>query len=392
MLYGVVLLYILFLVCRFELSGKHASKSIKNLHLVFLFLILCLIASLRYRLAPDTVWYSTYFENESIPISELSFKKISDAKYQPLWTILNSIARSIGGYYVFQTIVAFLLHIFIFNFILKSTSKVFTALLFYYISCYFYFSMEILRESLALSLFLLAIIDYDNRNYRNAMLKFFASVLFHQFAAVLIISFVFVHKKINPLLKLMLIAIPLIFLLYLDDPLGSLFDITGEVGGYDITIYSLTAQLTPAGYFYNILRFLPCVYVMIMYRSIAIPGLKMSKEVVFACCLIYVGIVMVRITSIPYVDRFANYFAFFQIILTSCVLQTEFRRFAKSVYPPFLIFFIAVIMLIYTILPLTYPHSDYERPVYKRYYPYSNFITKEIDADREYMILYEAKE
>ena len=68
------------LVYRYDFNDKIEHK---KTHLYVLLIILILLSGFRYRMAPDTVAYMSNFENEIIPLSQLSMKNFIDTKYQP---------------------------------------------------------------------------------------------------------------------------------------------------------------------------------------------------------------------------------------------------------------------------------------------------------------------
>ena len=91
-------------------------------------------------------------------------------------------------------------------------------------------------------------------------------------------------------------------------------------------------------------------------------------------------------------DRIANYFILFPILaLSSGIFVFAKSYVTKALRYPFVLSS-SLLSLVFYIMPLFKPDPVYDVPNYKRYYPYSNVVTEELDPDREYIIAAEAKE
>jgi hypothetical protein len=313
-----------------------------------------------------------------------------EARYQPFWTLLASACKSIGNYYVMQFAVAGISVSCFLIFVSKTCRNRFTALFLFYLLCFFYFSMEVLRESLAVGFFLLCVLAYDKRKYVRACLLWVVAVLFHQYAVFLGLALFLAADVLRPKLKIALMLGFIGFLLLIGNPIDYFYRLLLSAGLTDLLSYDIQAELSWTGYLYNFLRGVPCLYIMIKYRDCEIEGMNLRKSLVFTMCGIYLVLVFVRVTVLPFADRFTNYFIFFPIILASSVIYREMRAFrlaqASTVSATF------VLVGVFYVLPLLAPHPEYHVPTYKRYYPYHTFLSEDVDEEREYITRFEGKE
>lgn len=124
--------------------------------MVIMWLVLVGIAGLRYRLGVDSVAYE--YEYPDLPdLSQLEYFKFDQTRYQPLYIVFTAICKSISADFVlFQLAHALVVNTVFFWFFNKFTKHSFTALTLYFLILYFPLNMEVMRESLAVSMFLLA--------------------------------------------------------------------------------------------------------------------------------------------------------------------------------------------------------------------------------------------
>lgn len=386
MLYLSIGIYFLVLAYYYDFASRKYQG--QNFHINICLLILILLAGLRYRMAPDSVAYMSNFNLDMVPLSELQMSTF-DSKYQPLWLLLNSFCKSFGNYLLFQMLCAAILNYSVVSFFRNSTDKVFTCLVFYYFLCYFYFSMEILRESLAVAMFLFAVIKFDRRKYFQCTLFYLAAFLFHTFAAVLIVTPIVMSNRISMTWKLATFGVAAIGFIALGD---SVYLLASNIQSFDVSFYDIDGAMTLQGYIYNFLRITPVLLLIYIFRSRPIPGLALNQNLVFSLCLVYCCVVLIRITTIPFMDRIANYFILFPILALSSGIFEIARKFViKPLRYPFVLS-ASIVSLMFYIMPLFKPDSVYDVPNYKRYYPYASVLTEELDSDREYIIRAEAKE
>ncbi len=135
------------------IGSKRSEKPIWGL----LFLYLTLIIGLRYGLGGDTLNYMGDYQWR-VPLKD--WKPDLFDHYQPGYVFLCSLAKTVSEeFYVFQIVHVLLFNTLLFLFISRNSESRFFCFLCVYVINYIYFTTEILRESLAVMVFIF--------NYRN---------------------------------------------------------------------------------------------------------------------------------------------------------------------------------------------------------------------------------
>lgn len=149
MLYLSVFIILLYLSFRYDLMGSNTNK---DFWYIFVLIVFILIAGLRYRLGEDTPNYLHHFYHDYPNLDKFSFSDYPIGK-DPLWTLLNSTVKSMGGrFYHVQLVHATFINVLIFKYIKKHSAYIFTCLLFYAFCCYTNYNMQIMRASLSVVL------------------------------------------------------------------------------------------------------------------------------------------------------------------------------------------------------------------------------------------------
>lgn len=126
-----------------------AKKSKGWLLWSILFLTLVSIFGLRYKVGADTYNYMHFF-SWSPTIDR--WEPISLSGFEPGFTWLTAVIKSFtDDIYAYQIVLSFLMTLLLMDFIRKNTDYRFLAMLLVFVSMYFYFSTEVIRESLAIA-------------------------------------------------------------------------------------------------------------------------------------------------------------------------------------------------------------------------------------------------
>jgi hypothetical protein len=302
------LIYFLLLIAIF-ISALSKKKSLieDQLNYFFLFLLFILIAGLRFRVGGDTLGYMDDFE--ALPtLSQLRDFNFQDALYDPLWYIFNALIKSIYDNFIFfQLILAIVVNTIIFWTIKKYSKYKYWSVLFYFILYYLYFNMEILRESLALCVFLLSIPYLLKKKWLFYYLFAFIAFKFHSSALVLFFL-PFLFRKLKPqyyilimvlLLLLTFYITPFIFFsnFYVNERIyNKAFSYTHK----DINVFGILMQLIfilPVIGFQRIRKinkmekhkfeYLMTAYILIGLLSLAVAGFYRFLNYLSICSLIY---------------------------------------------------------------------------------------------------------
>lgn len=143
------------LICtyRFDYCGREKYRS---LSFWALFIIFVAVSGLRYRIGTDSTNYESVFEMWPT-IGELAHYRFDYTRYEPGFIVLASIPRSLSAdFMVFQFFEALVVCSVIFWFASKNCRHVFLCLTFFFLFQYLNFLTEIMREAIAVSLFLCA--------------------------------------------------------------------------------------------------------------------------------------------------------------------------------------------------------------------------------------------
>lgn len=178
---------ILLLIAVLSLKNKHLTEHARNVWLVIIFLYLTLLFGLRYRVGIDTLNYMKL--NDILPsLSEINVVNFFSLGLEPFYVILTAICKEISDeFFVLQIAHAIILNFCIIIFFRRHCVNPFSALFWYAVLYALYFSTEIVREGIAISIFLLNYDNLANRNIRRYYLFSVCSILFHMSALITLI-------------------------------------------------------------------------------------------------------------------------------------------------------------------------------------------------------------
>jgi len=393
MIYFVVFIYLFFCVIIYDVYEK---KRYFMFHYVVLFLFFTLIAGLRWRLGVDTINYMNSYTYDMVPLSQLSIEYVLDSNYQPFWVLLNSFCKSFGDFTLLQILVSSFFHFSVFCFFYQFSKKKFTALAIYFLYKYFYFSMEIMRESLSIACFLFGII-YLNK---NAILKYYLWVLcafmFHFFSLFLfIIPFVFVNN-ISLIKKIFcIISVSFLWLVFKEQILTFFINIVPISIGDKLLKYILSEQFGSntwriSGFLYNLFSlFVIICFSFLCWRKKIIKVFDLKENIWHGCILLY-SIFLILSINMAIVMRFSNYMYIIVVLLySSCLYAVNFNRISKVVFISICLFFmfgfrISMLMRSERIF------DEYKLRIhyYAEFYPYTSVFDKKEPLERKILHTY----
>lgn len=128
-------------------------------------ILLILVAGLRLVVGGDTQTYLADFDIYPT-LEDFTIFHFALFRYQPLWTLLNCAAKSIyPQFFVVQIIVSCIINPVTFYIIKKETEKKYEVALVFLLFQYLYLNCEIMRETIAISLFYFAFSFYIKRKW-----------------------------------------------------------------------------------------------------------------------------------------------------------------------------------------------------------------------------------
>lgn len=377
MIYILIFISIIFCVFLFDFNkSTGASNTVYNFYLI----VFILIATLRWKVGGDSISYQNSFEEDIPNLFELDLEFIKDYKWEPFFVLVFSFCKTITkDFWFFQFIHAIFINTVFFNFIKKNTSYKYIGLTIYSLFFYFYFNFEILRESIAVAIFVLIYPFYLNKKWKKYYLFVIVAIMFHFSASILLVFPLFRNAEFNSkgVFWLFVMAI-FFFVMSLIFPIQLIFALLGDNALNKFDYYS-NVIMNFYGTLYKILLFIIIPYIIYRYNN-KYSNNDLFKELIYA--YFFVSLAYIVISGL---GRFLNYFAPFVIIYYANTLQLIFR--SKSIYE-IKILLLAVIMF----FPLNYKMSYYMRSTdylvkgtyaYNMWFPYSTIFSKEEKLDRE---------
>lgn len=194
MIYIAVLFLLVILSFHYDINEKKENRDFWYLVCLLIFIF---IAGLRWRLCVDTPNYINMFYHEYPTIQEFSWDDFSIGE-DPLYVLINSIVKTCGGrFYMVQLIQASFVNILIFAYIKRHTSHIFTALLFYALTSYLGYNMDIMRASMAIAVSLFANDFFLEKKWIKGYLLVIIGCFFHAQTILLLILPFFVFLRFN---------------------------------------------------------------------------------------------------------------------------------------------------------------------------------------------------
>jgi len=302
-----------------------------------------------------------------------------EALYNPSWYIFNGISKSINdSFYTFQFLHAIVVNVVIFWFIDKYAVKRYAVLPFYFFLYFVYFNMEILRESLAIAVFLTALPAFFNKNWIKYYVLALLAMSFHNSAMVILVFPLFYLKLgiryqilifiLSCIITSVLVSGNFLFMLGLDKIFGS------------NSLFYLNKEMNLSGSIFQLLKLVPvyCIY----YVSI-----KKKLETNFDKFIFPYIIIGIASAFIPGVYRFMNYFAI--PILIYCVnqLYVFYTRRQINAMSFFKIQLSMLIIVFFQVYYLLGDESESTRVMgarkFELYIPYYTIFNEQIHENRE---------
>jgi hypothetical protein len=374
MIYFVVFLFALFLFGHNINSVKKEDDRIGYISLLFILIALC---TFRYRVGGDTLHYFDVFENY------FSFGKdfnVIDSEYNIGWNLLNFIIKSIyDSFYFFQFVHAIIINCVIFYIIKKYSINKFLVILFYLIFYFLYFNMEILRESLAVAFFLLAIPYLIAKKWIPYYLLCLLALSFHSSAAILFIMPLFaVNVKLKYQIFILVVVTFLVNVLSVENVALNLFSESQAVQRAVRSYFSLETNLI--GMIVQLLKIIPVYFIL----KVAVKKNISHPLVIFVTPYLIIGVLS---AFIPGVYRFLNYIAIPILIFNVDILFKLFRQ-RKTYFLSYIqvlasITFLVLVQLQYYLRDMSEYSYTKNSIFFNRYEPYHSILDEKSDKVRE---------
>lgn len=396
MIYFLLFVYLFYLVVKYDILDRKRNKRI---HFYVIIILLILISGFRYRLGTDTYSYINEFERYP-DLFHLTIEDFSNFRYQPFWILLNSIGKTLGSFIFVQFVVS-LIHIGLLGKFLRQIcpSLIFSSLFLYYLFDYMVFNMEVMRESVSISFFLMALLALNRGEKKRTYIYVGLAFMFHAYSLVVFILFelfrrVFPRNKV--LSCLLVCGISVICII---DKNFIINLIMNHLSGTN-TLYTESAIIYATSKWFGetdmswkgiLVTFtLPAIYIYLLFytKSFYLNYVRLNRSLFEAAIFMAVSYILLRY-SLGIIDRMYNYFHVFTFLLIALYVKQKSmgtKNYARR---------IPVCMLL-MLIPILCACRMYTREdslveglrFYSRYYPYSSIFDRTKDAKRELIFVY----
>lgn len=360
MVYLFIILYCLILGYFYQ--HNHTAALLRTPYWILFFYVVVLFG-LRFRVGMDTLNYMDSYHLVT-PLNQMTFSDLFGQHYAPLSQLLFSFCRMLSPeFYVLQIIHMVLLNIPLFLFLKRQTLNPYYAYLLFFIMAGTYFYTDILRESLAIAVFLLNYENLKNRRWLPYYLLCIVSIGFHYTALFLLFLPLLRNVKFNTTYLLVILAFVAVCMLLLPRLSNLISD--------DILANEISNKTSKFG-LVNIRWFL---FRLIRYSLLSAILLFLSRkeseyhfEISLVCIYLLMGIGVFFFEE--FFVRFSNYLSLpFVVLMCNYICRRTTAQLLKQfIIIPFLIVNIWVQL-----------HDNY----YVMYLPYYSIFNPQIDFQRE---------
>ncbi|WET70814.1 EpsG family protein [Sphingobacterium sp.] len=369
-----LLLSILLLIFTLAYDLKIA-KTGKDFWYWSFFVCFTALSGFRYKVGGDTLEYFNSFTNQIPTLKSLNITHFETIRYEPFWILLNSFCKTIiDDFAFFQIVHAIFINVVIFRFFKKNTQYLFTAILIYWLFFYLYFNMEILRESIAISFFLLAYPYLSTKRLGKFYILVFCAIMFHASAVFLCFLPLFKNAVLNKgtMLKIGFLVFGIILLLGVLPNLMPNTEIQRR-----LAIYQL---FTPSFFgftFYAMIFFGGPMYIYINY-------IKYRRPIFKDIIVVYFSIAAI----VSYLTGFSRLINYFMPFLSIYFVNYLFLVYNLRRYRKIKAIFIPLIVVIAFFPKYLYYFRDTSDLVpdthnYNRWFPYCSIFDKQENKERE---------
>lgn len=197
MIYLAILFLLIILAIRYDVQGK---TKYRDEWYTSILLLLILLAGLRWRFAVDTIRYMHAFYYETPQIWDLTVEGFLRSGKPPLWILLNSVVKTLGGkFFVVQLIQATIVDTLFFKYFKKHSPYPFACVVLFFFWRYQYFNMLIMKAAAALSIIMFANDYLLEKKYKKWFLLIIIATGFHQSSILMLITPFMLFLRLNRL-------------------------------------------------------------------------------------------------------------------------------------------------------------------------------------------------
>ena len=377
MLYLLIIIFLIFCVYWYDYKNRIVGK---ELFYFLTFLILVSVLSLRHRIGGDALTYENIYPDMPTLSEATYFIQYENwSFYMPFWIYLASLTRSLSeNIILFHILHALIFNIILFIFIKRYSSKPFSVLLLFFASLiYFYFTIEIQREALAIAFFLLNIKNLENKRWLKYYLLAIVSFLFHISAIILFVLPLFKLIKFNRSFVIgSLIAT--IFIALFKNIIMDFFSIF-------LILDSMKAKADVYSEFnFSLLGFVSYFTVRVLLFVPIVIYLYSQKKEKLKYNWFYSSFLLISILAQFFVgfERFLNYLYPIYLIIIIDFLHFDFPK-MKSVLVRNVITICVFLNVFFVIEYKLFIKNQWGQHYYALFFPYNSVFNPETNVERE---------
>ena len=397
MIYFIILFILLLLSLRYDYY--RATKG-RMFWYVATFVALVLVAGMRYRIGTDSIRYESYYKDMPV-LWELSTNYFNKIRFEPGFVLLMSACRSVSeDFILFQFVHAIIINSAVFLLFWKNSRSPFTGIFFYCLFAYISMNTEVLRESLAVAVFIFAWPAFKNNKFLVYYLMILVAISFHLGATVCLFCPLFVLPGLGYFFTFgkrtfFICATILIIALIVNKMFFSYIKLLSFSATLvdRATAYSKNelgeATYNIMGILGNVVKWViyPVLAMIFIRRDSALPrDAKSANERKHLEALVLMSIYIALTTIvINILHRFNSYFMLFAVLLLSRWIYTPITMYGKRYRLNFGYWWLILAPLLAVLVRgemSDVGHSG-RLKTYMTYYPYSSRLTMEEDRNRE---------
>lgn len=399
MIYIVIFTFILALSFYHDVLGY--SKGY-NFHFAAVLQILIFVSGLRYRLGADTAIYMFYYSHYCHDLFQLSHRDFSGGvyEYEPLWVILNSISKTFTDDFWPVQLAASTIHISAWGYFVRKVCPrlCFLMLVFFFLFEWFHMDFVLMREAIALGMFLLAILALQKKKYIEMLFFVLIAFLFHKFSILVFLVFFLYFTLLSRNIKIgygLVIFFMILGFVYQ----GWIWDIIGRIIGVD-SMYSQRLAAYANSDFYGsshmnwkgrLVLFASIFFYLLALNQIRknLSNYTQLNSRILETAIILSGIILTIKDSALIFYRVYDYFHTFTSLLSVIFL-------IKMVETRFFVKYKIVFFVFFMLVPLRFFYSSYinaswggNRGVKRivEFEPYESVLSPDRDSERETKIM-----
>jgi len=345
--------------------------------------LMVFISGFSYRLGGDGLIYLLeYRRYSSLPDVNFSYLCGFNGR-QPGWVLLCTICKTItSDYWLFKLVHAIIVNTAYVIAIKRHTNYVFSGLLVYYIIIFFNQNFQILRESLAISIFLFSLPSFYNNKWIKYYALAFLAFLFHEGSAFLFLLPLIKVLGFNKYSIALYLFGAILFAFYASDLVQYFMTLalSGDIDNEKFYFYFHDIESSGKSSVYgNILLNLIIPIVILVYFKIKDVKISYLYPALFSLIIYTFSLVL------PIVYRFGNYVLIFNYLVIIDFLFVFFsspafsRKYRYLFVSSLLFFYVGFKARVYFVE--NYGETRFK--TYVQYFPYASVFEEYEDPDRE---------